>query len=66
MVIGDVNRELGESLVAELGADSAFVPLDVTDAESCRQAVSAGVERFGGSGRHPDRWSTCRRTGGIR
>jgi NAD(P)-dependent dehydrogenase (short-subunit alcohol dehydrogenase family) len=37
-----------EHEAAALGAEALAVPTDVTDAEQCRRAVEAAVERFGG------------------
>src|SRR5262249_24716157 len=36
------------SEAARLGAEALAVPTDVSDAEQCRKAVAATVERFGG------------------
>jgi len=41
VLIGDVNADRGLPLAAELGAAARFQALDVTDAASCREAVSA-------------------------
>jgi 2-keto-3-deoxy-L-fuconate dehydrogenase len=47
VVIGDMNEANGTALAQELGANAAFVRLDVTDAASAQAAVSAAVARFG-------------------
>lgn len=48
VVVGDVNEELGHSLVDELGDERAvFVPLDVRSMQSCREAVEVASDRFG-------------------
>ncbi|MBX3279734.1 MAG: 3-hydroxyacyl-CoA dehydrogenase [Acidobacteria bacterium] len=49
VVIGDINREKGEALAAELGEDRArFVAMNVTSEESVQEAVSAAIDAFGG------------------
>jgi 3-oxoacyl-[acyl-carrier protein] reductase len=48
VVIWDVNEELGNQLVAELGENSFFVKVDVTDLNSTTEAASKTVEKFGG------------------
>jgi NAD(P)-dependent dehydrogenase (short-subunit alcohol dehydrogenase family) len=45
-VIADVNRDAGEKLAQELGANAAFAATDVTDEASVRAAFDAGVQRF--------------------
>lgn len=47
VVIWDVNEELGNQLVAELGENSFFVKVDVTDLDSTTPAASKTVEKFG-------------------
>jgi NAD(P)-dependent dehydrogenase (short-subunit alcohol dehydrogenase family) len=48
VVIADVNSDLGESLVAELGdSDATFEQLDVRSSEQIEQVVSRTVERLG-------------------
>ena len=47
VVIGDMNEANGAALAQELGANAAFIRLDVTDAASAGAAVGAAVERFG-------------------
>ena len=50
IVVAARNREKSESAVAALaacGVQSAFVPLDVGDAASCRRVVADTVDRFG-------------------
>src|SRR5262249_30661072 len=48
MLIADVNRAAGETMVAELGAQARFAPTDVADEASAQAAVRAAVEAFGG------------------
>lgn len=47
VVIGDMNEANGVALARELGANAAYVRLDVTDAASAQGAVSYAVGRFG-------------------
>lgn len=50
VVVAARNRAKSEAAVAELarlGADSAFLPLDVADPASCRAMVDETVSRFG-------------------
>ncbi|GAB1441290.1 beta-ketoacyl-ACP reductase [Ignavibacteriales bacterium] len=47
VVIWDVNEELGNQLVAELGENSTFVKVDVTDLDSTTAAAGKTVEKFG-------------------
>lgn len=47
VVIWDVNEELGNQLVAELGENSMFVKVDVTDLDSTTTAAGQTVEKFG-------------------
>jgi NAD(P)-dependent dehydrogenase (short-subunit alcohol dehydrogenase family) len=48
VVIADLQAELGERLVAELGAEARFVKCDVTSEADGQAAVTAAVESFGG------------------
>ncbi|MBV1905308.1 MAG: SDR family oxidoreductase, partial [Pseudomonadales bacterium] len=50
IVIADFNAELGkesEQLVQAAGGEALFVEMNVTDEDSVRNAVAAGVEKFG-------------------
>ena len=48
VVIGDINREKSESLVAELGDQRArFAPMNVTSEESVKEALSLVKSAFG-------------------
>jgi NAD(P)-dependent dehydrogenase (short-subunit alcohol dehydrogenase family) len=48
VVIGDLNRELGEELAERLGHDqAAYVALDITSQQACEQAIQEAVARFG-------------------
>ena len=47
VVIGDIQDELGVSVVAELGDAAAYVHTDVTDEAAIEALVAAAVERFG-------------------
>jgi len=48
VVIFDLNDDMGNALVSELGEDQAlFVNVDVTDEIAVREAVDAGVKKFG-------------------
>lgn len=48
VVLGARSDTCGPDLVRELGEDhAAFVPLDVTDPQSCRRWVDGGLDRFG-------------------
>lgn len=47
VVIWDVNEGLGNQLVAELGENSFFVKVDVTDLDSTTEAAGKTVEKFG-------------------
>ncbi|MBI1396124.1 MAG: SDR family NAD(P)-dependent oxidoreductase [Betaproteobacteria bacterium] len=46
-VIADVNRDLGESLARELGANAVFSACDVTSEEQATQTVARAVSAFG-------------------
>ena len=49
VVIGDLNRDLGEELAAKIGAGKAvFQDLDVRSPEACRAAVDRAASEFGG------------------
>ncbi|MGW1712607.1 SDR family NAD(P)-dependent oxidoreductase [Streptomyces sp. NPDC002156] len=48
VVIADVNRELGESLAADLGPNARFRQTDVAVPEQVQGLVSFAVETFGG------------------
>src|SRR5689334_330302 len=47
VVIADINKERGEALAAELGANTRFVECNVTDEESVKNAVAAAASNFG-------------------
>ncbi|MBK6679375.1 MAG: 3-oxoacyl-ACP reductase FabG [Ignavibacteriales bacterium] len=47
VVVWDVNEELGNQLVAELGENSFFVKVDVTDLDSTTEAAGKTVEKYG-------------------
>jgi len=47
VVIGDVNRELGEALAQSIGEAATYFPLDVADPASCAAFVAEGVARYG-------------------
>jgi NAD(P)-dependent dehydrogenase (short-subunit alcohol dehydrogenase family) len=48
VVIGDINKEQGEKLAAELGTKAKFVECNVTDENQVQAAVDACVKGFGG------------------
>jgi len=48
VVLGDVRDELGQQVAKEIGKSALFVHLDVTQAESWRDAVAATRSAFGG------------------
>ncbi len=48
VIIGDVNRELGEPLAGRIGERAVFQHLDVTEPDSCKAAVERAVSEFGG------------------
>ncbi|MDT5016657.1 MAG: hypothetical protein QOD39_2817 [Mycobacterium sp.] len=48
VLIGDVDRDGGVALAAEIGQDVHFVEADVSDTDQVTGLVSAAVERFGG------------------
>lgn len=48
VLIGDIREELGRELATELGEErTAFLPLDVRSADSCRAAVEEAETRWG-------------------
>jgi 2-deoxy-D-gluconate 3-dehydrogenase len=47
IVVAARNREKSEAAIAELGAASAFIALDVADPNSCRALVAETLGRFG-------------------
>ncbi len=47
VVLGDLQRDKGEALAAELGATARFVSLDVRDEAQWRAAVAAAESAFG-------------------
>jgi NAD(P)-dependent dehydrogenase (short-subunit alcohol dehydrogenase family) len=48
VVIADVQRELGEALASDAGADALFRHTDVGDQAQVAELVTATVEKFGG------------------
>jgi NAD(P)-dependent dehydrogenase (short-subunit alcohol dehydrogenase family) len=48
VVIGDVDRDGGAALAADIGSGAVFVEADVSDIEQVSGLVSTAVERFGG------------------
>jgi NAD(P)-dependent dehydrogenase (short-subunit alcohol dehydrogenase family) len=48
VVIGDVDRESGKALAAELGGDAVFVESDVADFDQVGRLISTAVEHYGG------------------
>jgi len=48
VVLADLNREAGENLAAELGANARFVETDVADEASAVNAVNRAISTFGG------------------
>jgi NAD(P)-dependent dehydrogenase (short-subunit alcohol dehydrogenase family) len=48
VVIGDVDRDGGKALAAELGDNALFLESDVADFEQVGRLVSTAVEHFGG------------------
>lgn len=48
VVMADLNREAGEKLAAELGANALFVETDVANEASGQNAVQQAVTKFGG------------------
>ncbi|MDH6194476.1 NAD(P)-dependent dehydrogenase (short-subunit alcohol dehydrogenase family) [Mycobacterium frederiksbergense] len=47
VMIGDVERDSGEALAAELGGNAGFLATDVSDPEQVGALVAAAIERFG-------------------
>ena len=47
-LLADVNEETGAATAEALGDRAAFVPTDVTDADSVQRALDAALDRFGG------------------
>jgi NAD(P)-dependent dehydrogenase (short-subunit alcohol dehydrogenase family) len=47
VVIADINKEKGEALAAELGANVRFVECNITDEESVKNAVAIAISSFG-------------------
>jgi NAD(P)-dependent dehydrogenase (short-subunit alcohol dehydrogenase family) len=47
VLIGDVDRDRGSKLAADIGADALFVESDVSDIDQVSGLVSTAVERFG-------------------
>lgn len=48
VLIGDIDRDAGAALVADIGADGLFVEADVSRLDQVSGLVSTAVERFGG------------------
>ena len=48
VVLADVNRDAGDSLAVELGANACFVETDVADEASAVNAVNTAISVFGG------------------
>lgn len=48
VMIGDVEKDRGAALAAELGDGTAFLTTDVADPEQVGALIAAAVERFGG------------------
>jgi len=48
VVIGDVDRDGGKALAAEVGGNAVFVESDVSDFDQVGRLVSTAVEHFGG------------------
>ena len=48
VVLADLNREAGEKLAAELGANACFVETDVANEVSAVNAVNTAISAFGG------------------
>jgi NAD(P)-dependent dehydrogenase (short-subunit alcohol dehydrogenase family) len=47
VVIADINKDKGEALATDLGANARFVECNVTDEDSVKRAVAAAVSGFG-------------------
>ena len=48
VVLADLNREAGEKLAAELGANALFVETDVASEASAKNAIQLALSTFGG------------------
>jgi NAD(P)-dependent dehydrogenase (short-subunit alcohol dehydrogenase family) len=48
VLIGDIDRDGGAALGADIGTNAHFVEADVSDVEQVSRLVSTAVERFGG------------------
>jgi NAD(P)-dependent dehydrogenase (short-subunit alcohol dehydrogenase family) len=48
VLIGDIDRDGGAALAADIGTNAHFVEADVSDVEQVSRLVSTAVERFGG------------------
>ncbi len=48
VLIGDVDRDGGKALAAELGADALFIESDVAEFDQVGRLVSTAVEHYGG------------------
>jgi NAD(P)-dependent dehydrogenase (short-subunit alcohol dehydrogenase family) len=48
VMIGDVEKDRGAALAAELGENAEFLATDVADQQQIATLVSAAIERFGG------------------
>ncbi len=47
VVFGDVLHDLGEAVAADVGPNTHYLPLDVTDPEAWQKAVAEATSRFG-------------------
>ncbi len=48
VLIGDIDRDAGAALAAEVGPDAHFVEADVSELDQVSGLVSTAIERFGG------------------
>ncbi len=48
VVLADLQKEAGEALAKELGANARFVETDVSNEDSAKAAIDAAVSGFGG------------------
>jgi 3alpha(or 20beta)-hydroxysteroid dehydrogenase len=48
VVIGDIQRDRGAAVAADIGSPATFLPLDVTDRENWSAAIAEVVSRHGG------------------
>ena len=48
VIVADINDELGNDLVSDLGASTKFVHTDVSESDQVEAVVGAAVETFGG------------------